>query len=91
MPNGKVETVVKVRGFSLNFHASQQLNFRSMRRMVKGFAKAGRRDSVSIVMSRIETVPITHEKVTKLYCKKYRVMYDKRRLLRDYTTLPYGF
>lgn len=33
-PDGKVEYVVKIRGFTLNHHAAKRLNFGTLKRMV---------------------------------------------------------
>lgn len=36
-PNGNMETVVKIRGFTLNYHASKKLNFNTLKKKVSNF------------------------------------------------------
>ncbi len=60
-----------------------------MRRKVKAYVENGQNDPVTIVQPRIRKNR-QREVTTRLEAKNYRVVYTKRRLLPDYTTLPYG-
>ena len=97
----------KIRGFSLNYTNSQLLNFGSVRDMVSNvqpenpntYNKRKREDDKqpsdnTIVVtnpskiSRDKYNNILYNRVEK---KKYRVVYDKRIIIDDYDTVPYGY
>jgi hypothetical protein len=86
----KIHQVIKVKGHPLNFTALKHVNAQTMKRMVKAFVKAGRSDEVVVVTPSIQRVG-HHKLVTRLVRKTYRVVYDKRVVCSDYTTLPYGY
>lgn len=88
--DGKKHCVVKVKGFSLNFVASAAVNFKSLRKMVKNFVVNDTVDMVKVVQYQIARQK-DHEIVTKTSSKNYRVVYDKRVVQQDFTSLPYGF
>ena len=81
--------VYKVKGITPTRQTTQRLNFWSIREMVKNFV-ANEPQVIELDQTRIgrigdrqvATIPLT---------KKYRVVYDKRVVKADYTTLPYGF
>ena len=90
---------LKVRGFTLNYSASKKITFDTMHRLVSIFqpAKAKRQrilEEEPVVV--INPKKITRDKrgkrlITKEERKKYQVVYDKRVLQPDFSTLPYGF
>ncbi|CAH1240722.1 Hypp6078 [Branchiostoma lanceolatum] len=82
------KTVTKVRGFSLNFRNQQLINFDVMKNMVLGNGP----ETVDIV----DEHKITRDKqaktiVSKRQVKRYRLVYDKRAIMPDLTTLPFGY
>ena len=81
--------VVKIRGFSLSYQTAKVLNFGSMKRMVQGFQQKGENEK-----NRVNETKIRRERdrrvVTKETKKDYSVVYDKRVLLPNYKTLPFG-
>ena len=78
----------KIRGFTLNHRSAALLNFDSMKELVTTPEKRG--DAI--------TTHNPHKIVRKgghIYSveqtKEYRVIYNKRCLLEDLTTLPFGW
>lgn len=83
------KTCCKVRGFTLNFRNVQLLNFDSIQKLVCEM------DTSSTISIRNPTKITTDGKrrrvVNKEETKLYRVVYDKRVIQPDLTTLPYGY
>jgi len=91
---GEEKTVCKVRGITLNYSASQLVNFESIRRMIlKGVG--GETDTVTVHTER----KIKRKRgnggrvqiVTEPEDKTYRVSFFKRRRLHDNTSVPFGY
>ena len=83
-------TKCKVRGFTLNKCNSLKINFDFMRDMVT--APEGADVSVTVT----DPAKITRHKTKSILynrslSKSYRMVYDKRAILPDYDTRPYGF
>ncbi|XP_055936645.1 uncharacterized protein LOC129966256 [Argiope bruennichi] len=83
------ETCCKVRGFTLNSKNVKKLNFEAMEALIQN-------------MDLETTIPLeTPNKITrdakrrkvinKKEIKTYRMVYDKRIIQKDYSTLPYGY
>lgn len=81
----------KVRGITLSQYTSKRVNFKSMCQMVDQFVKKDEQDELNIVTMRIDRKPKTHQVITRNVVKKFRIVYDKRILRRNYTTVPYGW
>ena len=79
---------IKVRGFSLNYSASQVVNFESVKRLV-----TTRSDNCIPITnpSKICRDKIKRKIYNKSESKNYRVVYTKRKLLDDFDTIPYGY
>ncbi|XP_054708018.1 uncharacterized protein LOC129228287 [Uloborus diversus] len=83
------KTCCKVRGFTLNFRNSQKLNFDSMRNLV---CSMDENESISLVNPTKITRDGKRRKVSnKKEVKLYKIIYNKRVLKEDLTTLPYGY
>ena len=87
LKNGK--EVCKVRGFTLNFRSSMKLNFESMKELIT---------TSEHVNSDDYNVDEPHKIIRKegnLYTlpqsKHYQLVYDKRMVMEDLTTLPFGY
>ena len=79
---------VKVRGFSLNYCASQLLNFDSVKQLVV--------TSSDVVIPITNPSKITRDKrkrkiFNRVETKNYRVVYTKRQVLDNFDTIPYGY
>jgi len=88
---GKEEIVLKLRGFSLSYNNGQKLHLAEMRRMVTAMVKqTDNNQSVTLIYPTIVRNP-DRSIVTKTATKVYRPVYSKRRILPDFSTLPYGY
>lgn len=80
------KTVCKVKGITLNFLNSKQINFGKIKEMVleplpTSVVLNGKR------ICRTKEMDV----ITRPDKKTYRIVYTKRRRVEDYDTLPYGF
>ena len=79
----------KVKGFTLNYQNSLKINFESMKNLV---TSPGSEKGITIV----NPTSICRDKIknivyNKSEVKKYAMVYTKRKLNDDLTTLPYGY
>ncbi len=88
---GEESYIVKVRGIPLTAQNSKKIHFASMRRMVQAFVRSGSREEIDLVYRRVAERTSDNQLVTKLIRKKYKLVYDKRRVLGNYYTVPFGF
>ena len=82
------QQVCKIRGFTLNHRSSVQLNFDSMKDLV---VTPSKRDGVITVQEPHKIVRRDGHLFSEPQTKDYRMVYNKRRLLKDLTTLPFGW
>ena len=89
-PNRKGQTsICKVRGITLNFKNSIDINFSSLKRLVTGQRAAS---SIKVIdKNKIVRNPDTCNIITKMECKDYRIVYDKRVLSDKFDSFPYGY
>ena len=84
-------TFVKIRGFTLNRQASRCINFEKLREMVQAYVQQKQDDVVQVPTTLIAKKKIGPTVVTQLRNKLYSVIYNKRNICSDFTTLPYGY
>ena len=89
-PNGEVTTVVKIRGFTLNFKNSLKLNCEVLKKLIFSFVQKRKVKKVKIRESRI-VCRKPFIVVTSRVRKDYGVVYDKRMICADFTTRPFGY
>ena len=84
------EVVCKVRGFSLNFSASQIINFDSMKEVLDNWLNS---DESKLKTIKTEIRRKKHECIiySRQVEKHYGVVYDKRQVNNGYNTIPYGY
>lgn len=82
--DGKCESVVK--GFQLNYTASKVVNFESIKNIV-----LKDRSPLYVKQPKIMRSTKTWDLSTSFIDKQYNLIYDKRILLDDLSTLPYGY
>ena len=86
------KTKVKVRGITPDCTARQKVNFNSVRALVFLRAECGVTGQVSVdIPFRITRNTRTKEIQTKRMKKDYRVVYNKRVIIDDYKSPPYGY
>ncbi len=80
---------VKIRGFRLQYAASLQLNLKTLKKKVAAFVKHGDTSRIGVTQPQI-TRSHNRQVTTRDTRKQYGVVYKKRRVMRDYNTLPFG-
>lgn len=87
------QVICKVRGFSLNHKASLVLNFESMKSCLFNWMRNDviNEEEYVIVKNEIRRNKYTTEVFNRTVNKKYSVVYDKRVVFPDYTTIPFGY
>ncbi len=85
------EVVCKVRGFSLNFSASQVVNLDSMRQALVAWKSHGESPPLVTVKTMILRDKYTAVVYSRRMSKTYGVVYNKRVVDDDYNTVPYGY
>ena len=86
------KTVCKVRGITLNYRTAQKVNFNLMCDMVCLEALSDFTDRISVNIP-FKIIRDTKEKSVKTRSenKDYCIVYNKRVIVNDFDTLPYGF
>ena len=88
-PDGTRESKIKIRGFTLSHHTASHLNQQNLKKKVFKFVKEGLKLKTPVVFPQISRTA-NREVVTQDVMKEYGVTYDKRWVLGDFSTLPYG-
>jgi len=86
----KTTEYMKIRGFTLNWECSQQLQMDEMRRMVLALVETGGQKEVELMYWKIVRLP-DFTVVSQNVCKTFKPVYDKRVIQNDGSTLPYGY
>ena len=87
---GKLET--KVRGITLNHATSQKINLEVMRSLVYLYTGCDTKAKVTVdIPFKIIRDRKRKRIESKRMTKDYRVVYDKRVIVGDFRTLPYGY
>lgn len=82
------KSICKVRGITLNFKKSPDINFNLVNDMVAGKG----RDCVTVLDEhKIVRNPTISHVITKRDSKKYKIVFDKYVIGREYNTHPYGY
>ena len=80
----------KVRGFSLNYRSSLVLNFQTMKEVLCNWLYNSPQELITVKteLRRDKHQPQVYNRVVS---KHYGVVYDKRKILPDLSTVPFGF
>ena len=84
------EVVCKVRGFSLNYKSSLILNFNSMKEALISWKKNTPKELIT-VKTEIRRSKTDRTVFNRVIAKHYGVVYDKRIVKPDFTTVPFGY
>ena len=82
--------MIKIKGLSLNFETTQLVNFNSMKRLIDEYILNTRIDKILVKQHKFVTTPYNDIKTCTID-KLFKLVYDKRMLNKDYTTLPFGY
>jgi len=83
--------VIKVRGITLSQSTCKRINFKTMRKFVMDYVKKDKQNEIHVVSNKIDRKRKLHQIVTRPATKKFRIVYDKRIVRDDFTTIPYGW
>jgi len=88
--DGRDHINIKVKGFSLTSSISRTINMACLKNLVFRFVNDNFVDTIPVIFKQIDRTR-NHDVVTKNASKRYRVVYDKRIIRKDFTTVPYGY
>ena len=83
----KEQSVQKVKGITLNYRASQVVMLEALEKMIH--QKIG--DLQVHYPHKIHRNSELHELHTRSLAKTYQIVYDKRQIINEYHTLPFGY
>ena len=81
----------KVRGFSLNFSASQIVNLKNMKKALYAWKNKEKIPEMVTVKTMVMRNKLSVIVYTAKMPKQYRVVYNKQVVTEDFTTVPYGY
>ena len=84
------EIVCKVRGFFLNYKSSLILNFESMKEALVAWKRNEKKELVTVKTELVRD-KYKPKVFNRVISKHYGVVYDKRKVLPDFTSIPFGF
>ena len=87
--SSKNDYAVKIKGLTQNISTALNINFESMKKILDSYLN-NTPEAIQVPQTTFETTKY-YEKYTKEFFKMFRVVFDKRVVNRDYTTLPYGY
>ena len=82
------KTCCKIRGITLNYQTLETVNYDVMRDMIVGEGPA---KVIVDIPFKITRDTSTKQVVTKQQSKDYRIVYNKRVIVDNFNTIPYGF
>ena len=85
------QTVVKVRGFSLNHSASQIINFATMKEALIEWYEGGSQPELITVSTQIARDKHRATVYNRKVPKHYGIVYDKNRVIHGFKTVPHGY
>ena len=88
--NGKVDTIVKIRGFTLDSITGKRLNMKTLKRKVFSFVHGKCKEETKVVHWKIVRSREGHIR-TVPQSKTYSLVVDKRYVTKDFISYPYGY
>ena len=85
-----VGTTIKVKGLTMNATTGKVLQFDTMKRQVASFLAGTKQDETLVKRPYLRRTELK-QLVTKMEHKTYWISFDKRRVLPDGSTLPFGW
>lgn len=83
-------SVVKVKGIRLTSSARKKVHFHTLVKHVEAFVQEGQAPDTKVVYPQIRRQK-DRTVITQTEMKKFRLVYDKRWVMPDYGTLPFGW
>ncbi len=88
---GMADYVTKVRGIPLTCYTSSKVNMKTMRQKVAEFVFENLQNEIPLYYPKIVRQGVGRQLVTKTERKIYRMVYNKRRVLLNFNTVPFGW
>ena len=88
--NEERKFICKIKGFSLNFETNEIITFESMKNLIIQYIENSKKDSLKIPQTKFITNEFNEIRTNNTE-KILQLVYDKRMLFEDYTTLPFGY
>ena len=85
------KNVTKIKGFTLNYQNLEKLNGYTMIKLIKENMDELKKTSIDLTYNQINRDTKTKNLVNKVETKKFKFEYDKRVILPNYDTIPYGY
>lgn len=85
------KNITKIKGFTLNYQNLEKLNGDTMLKLIKENMNELKHSFVDLSYNTITRDTKTKNLVNKLETKKFKFEYDKRVILPNYDTVPYGY
>ncbi|XP_036002595.1 uncharacterized protein LOC118565752 isoform X1 [Fundulus heteroclitus] len=85
------QVVMKFKGITQTHQCSERVNFDSVKDLVEGYLQGSTGDVLQAPQHTIRRNKRSFQLQNAAFQKKVRVVYDKRRLFPDGTTLPFGY
>jgi len=85
------KVLMHVKGITQTHECSEKVNFDSIRELVEGYLGDSRDCVINTPQRTIRRYKKRFLLKNAPFLKKFRVVYDKRRLFPDGTTLPFGY
>ncbi|GAA6228948.1 uncharacterized protein LOC109143113 isoform X1 [Lates japonicus] len=82
---------MRVKGITQTKECCERVNFDSVRELVEGYLRNSREGVIEIPQHSIRRYKKGFVLKNLSFNKKFRVVYDKRWLFADGTTLPFGY
>ncbi|PIC13628.1 hypothetical protein B9Z55_027722 [Caenorhabditis nigoni] len=91
LSNGEEKVVVKAKGITINSEVEKKLNFERMKAMMQEVLQQVAPRTALLLPQHVMTRDKDHRVYSRNIVKTFKYTFNKRRLLSDGTTLPFGF
>lgn len=88
---GEKNYIIKMKGIRLNLDTKEIISFENLVRLVEEFCKESCVQSTLDVAQNCFTTTKFNDVIMRENIKSLRITYDKRKVLPDFRTLPYGY
>ncbi|CAO4384738.1 unnamed protein product [Caenorhabditis nigoni] len=91
LSNGEEKVVVKAKGITINSEVEKKLNFERMKAMMQEVLQQVAPRTALLLPQHVMTRDKDHRVYSRNILKTFKYTFNKRRLLQDGSTLPFGY